>query len=104
MSPAPPAVNGTIIVTFRDGKSGAADIKAEARRIDDSFGKRGDVAQAHVEPLPGNRMNHVGGITNERDALGRERLRHRQAERKDAAWARNPDLAELQPKPPFELG
>ncbi len=34
--------------------------------------KRRDIAQAHVEALPGDRMNDMRGVANQRDALGDE--------------------------------
>src|SRR5260370_17320205 len=81
-----------------------AGIKSEPDRIDDPLGERGDVLETHIEPLPRDRMDDVGGIAHEREAIGDERARHRQAERMDAARADRRDLAETQAEAPPELG
>ena len=46
---------------------GRADIEAEPRRVDDRLGQRRDIAQAHVEALPGDRMNDVRGVADQRE-------------------------------------
>ena len=48
---------------------GVAGIEAEPRRVDHRLGERRDVAQAHVEALAGNRVDHMGGIADQREAL-----------------------------------
>ena len=47
-----------------------------------------------IEPLPGDRMDHVRGVADQREPLGDERARHRQAERIGAARTGRLDLAE----------
>ena len=81
-----------------------AGIEPEPHRVDDHFGERGDVLEPHVEPLPGDRMDDVRGIADQREALGDEGARHRKAERKGAARADRRDLAEMQAEAAFELG
>ena len=49
-------------------------------------------------------MDHVGGIADQREALGDEGARHRKAERIGAARADRRDLAEMQAEAPLELG
>ena len=44
----------------------SADVAAGARGMDQEFGERGDVAQAQVEALAGDRMHGVGGVANQR--------------------------------------
>src|SRR5437868_5894958 len=46
-----------------------AGIKAEPGRVDHRFGERGDIAQAHIEALAGDRVDHMGGVADERQAL-----------------------------------
>ena len=82
----------------------AAGIEPEPRRIDDRFGQRRDIAQAHVEPLPGDRMNDMRGIADQREPLGDERARGEQAERKGAARPDHLQLAEMQAEALFQLG
>src|SRR5262249_13232800 len=81
-----------------------AGVEAEPRRIDDRFGERGDVAQPHVEALAGDRMDDVGGVADEREALADEGARYRISQRMHAARADDLDLAELEPEPALELG
>ena len=83
---------------------GAADVEAEARRIDHALGQRRDVAQAHVEPLPGDRVDHVRGVADQREPLGDEGARDEQAERIGAPWPDHLDVAQMKPEAPLELG
>ena len=48
---------------------------------DHRLGERCDVAQAHVQALPRNGMDDMGGIADQRQALGDEAPRHPEAER-----------------------
>src|SRR5208282_6901082 len=66
--------------------------------------KRGDVLQPHIQPLTGDRMNEVGGVANERNALGDKRTRDEETERMDAPRADRGDLAEMQFETLLELG
>ena len=50
----------------------ASLIEAEPSRVGDRFRQRRDIAQAHVQSLPGNRMNDVRGIADQRQPLGDE--------------------------------
>ena len=50
---------------------GLPEIHAEPRRIDDDFGQRRDILQAHVEALPRDRMNHMRGVADQRQPLAR---------------------------------
>jgi hypothetical protein len=79
-------------------------IEPEPRRVDDDFGECGDVLQSHIEPLPGDRMDEMGGVANERDALGDERAGDEKAERMHAARTDRFDLAEMQLEALFKLG
>ena len=79
-------------------------IEPEPRRIDDHFGESGHVLEPHVEALPGDRMNDVRGIADQRDAVGDEGTRDEEAERMHAAFADDADLAEMQLEALFELG
>ena len=81
-----------------------ADIEPEPRGVGDRFGQRRDVAQAHVEALPGDRMNDVRGVADQRQPLGDEAARGEQAERKGAARAGDLDVAELQAEALFQFG
>ena len=90
------------LIALEHGKR--AGIKPEPDRIDDHLGERGDILEPHIEPLPRDRMDDVGGIAHEREAIGDERARHRQAERMDAARADRGDLAETETEAPLELG
>ncbi len=49
-------------------------------------------------------MDHVGGIADQREALGDEGARHRKAERIGPARADRRDLAEMQAEAALELG
>ena len=73
-----------------------AGIEAEPHGIDDHFGQRRHVLEPHIEPLPRDRMDHVRGVADQRDAFGDESARDRKAERKGAARANRRDLAEMQ--------
>ena len=66
---------------------GRADVEAEAIRLDDGLGQRRNVAEAEIEALAGDRVDAVGGIADQRQALGDEGARQRQAERKGARVA-----------------
>ena len=66
---------------------GRARIETEPRRIDDHFGQRSDILQPHIEPLPGDRMNDMRGVADQRQALGDERARDEEPERMNAARA-----------------
>ena len=81
-----------------------ARIEPEPRGVDDGFGERRDILEAHIEALPGDRMDDVRGVADQRDALGDEAARDREAERIGAARADRGDVAELQPEAAFELG
>ena len=81
-----------------------ADIEPEPRGVGNCFGECGHVAQAHVEPLPGDRMNDVRSIADQRQPLGDERASGEQPERKCAARPDHRDVAELQAKAFLQLG
>ena len=82
---------------------GLAEIDAEPRGIDDHFGKRRDILQAHIEPLAGDRVNHMRGVADQRQPLADEGARDEIAERKRARLVERLDLAEMQAKAPFEF-
>src|SRR4029078_12107842 len=54
--------------------------------------------------LPGDRVDHMRGVADERQPLADKRARHRQTERIGAARTRPPHLAELEAEPLFQLG
>ena len=81
----------------------AADIEAEAERIDDAFDECGDAANAEVETLPGNRVDAAGRIARERQPLGEKALGQDKADRPAPARADEPDFAEEIAEAPFEL-
>ena len=68
-------------------------VEAEPGGVGNGLGERRHVAQAHVKALPGDRMDDVGGIADERDAIGDERARHRQPAREPPPRAR-PQVSE----------
>ena len=82
----------------------SARIEAEPHGVDDHFGKRGHILEPHIEPLPRDRMDDMGGVADQRDAIGDERARDRKPERKNAARADRRDLAEMQAEAALELG
>ena len=82
---------------------GLSEIHAEPRGIDDDFGQRGDILQAHVEPLPRDRVDDMGGVADQREALGDEGARDEIAERKRARLVERLDLAEMQAEALLEL-
>src|SRR5882724_5641311 len=76
---------------------------AKPRGIDDHFGQRRDVLQAHIEPLPRDRMNHMRGVADQRQPLADEGARDEIAERKGAGLVERLDLAEMQAKALLEF-
>ena len=52
------------LVTLQHGI--VTDVEAEAARVDHQLGESGDVAYAEVEPLTGDRMDHVRRLADER--------------------------------------
>ncbi len=83
---------------------GRADVEPEPGGVGDCLRQGGDVAQAHVESLPGDRMNDVRGVADQRQTIGDERARGEQAERKSAARPDHLDIAELQAEAFFQFG
>ena len=83
---------------------GSARIEAEAGGVDDHFGERGDILQAHIEPLAGNRMNNVRGVADQCQALGDKRPRHVKPKGMNAARADRRNVAEMQLKSLLKLG
>ena len=63
--------------------------------LDDRLGERCDVAKAEVEALAGERVDEVGRVADEREALGDETARHLEAEREPLDPRGERDLAEL---------
>src|SRR5205807_4558996 len=59
--------------------------------------------KSHVESLPRDRMDHVRGVADQRDALGHKYARDRQAEGKRAARADRLDLAEAEAEAPLQF-
>ena len=57
----------------------SAWIEPEARRVSYSFGERRNVAQAHIKPLPGDWMDDVSGVSDQRQPLADKRARIEQA-------------------------
>src|SRR6478735_3978360 len=82
---------------------GLPDIDTEPGRIDDYLGKRGDVLQAHIEPLPRDRVNHMGGVADQRQPLADKGAGDEIAERKRARFVERVDLAEMQAKVAFKF-
>ncbi len=80
-----------------------ADVEPEPVRVDDRLGERRRVAEAHVEPLPRDRMDAVRGVAEKREARSHEIARQRQAERIGGARPGKLDRAEPMPEAPFEL-
>jgi len=44
------------------------DITTDTAGFDENFGKRGNIAYAHIQPLPGNRMHAMGRIPDQGNA------------------------------------
>ena len=82
---------------------GLAEIHAEPRRIDHHFGQCRDILQAHIEPLPRDRMDHMRGVADQRQPLADEGARDEIAERKRARFVERLDLAEMQAKALLEF-
>src|SRR5262245_16425495 len=78
-------------------------IDAEPRGVDDHLRERRHILEAHVEALPGNRVDHMRRITDERDTLGHEGACNRKAKWKRKPRADRADLAEMQAEAPLEL-
>ena len=74
------------LVALEHGR--CANIESQARGIDNHFGERRDVLQSHVETLPGDRMNDVCGIADERNAIGDKRTGDKKAQRMNTSRAR----------------
>ena len=72
-------------------------------RVDDRLGERRRVAEAHVEPLPRDRMDAVRGVAEKREARAHEIARQRQPERIGGARAGKLDRAEPMPEAPLKL-
>ena len=81
-----------------------AGIESQSRGIDDGLRERGHIPQAEIKPLPGDRMDHVSGIADQREPVGHERASHRQAERIGLARTDRVDAAKPKAKTFFELG
>ena len=71
--------------------------------LDDRLGQRRDVAQAKIEPLPGERMDDMGGVADQRQPFGDEASRDLEAERKGLDPRGEADRAELSGEAQFEL-
>jgi len=54
--------------SYRSSNAGVADIEAEAARVDDDLGQRRDVADADIEPLAGDRVDHMRRLADQRQA------------------------------------
>ena len=70
-----------------------ADVEPEPVRVDDRLGQRRGVAKAEIEALPGDRMDAVRGVAEQREARPHEIARQRQAERIGAARAPSSSIA-----------
>src|SRR5262249_38217592 len=66
-------------------KIAAAEVEAEAMRIDQKLGQRRDVAHAEIPALPGDRMDDMRRIADQREALRGIALGLDQPERKGPA-------------------
>ncbi len=84
-------------------RSGRARIKAEPHLADDRLGERRDVAQAKVQPLPGDGMDDMGGVANQRKPPGDEAPGDLKAERKGFDARGKADRAEFRREAVFEL-
>ena len=51
----------------------AADVEAETSRVNDDFGQGGDIAQTQVQPLPGDRVDHMGRVADQGQAASGDR-------------------------------
>src|SRR5882757_7284023 len=60
--------------------------------------QRCDILQAHVEPLPRDRVNHMRGVADQRQPLADERARNEISQRKSARPVERLDLTEMQTK------
>ena len=80
-----------------------ADVEPEPVRVDDRLRQRRGVAEAEIEPLPGDRMDAVRGVAEKREARAHEIARQRQAERIGAARALELDRAEPMAEAALEL-
>src|SRR6185295_8328686 len=58
---------------------------------------------AEIEPLPGDRVDAMGGVAGEREALGDEGTGKRQAKREGARLAERRDGAEPMAEAPLQL-
>ncbi len=54
----------------------SAGIKPQPDGIDDDFCERGDILEPHIESLARDRVDHMGGIAHEGEAIGNESARH----------------------------
>src|SRR5690606_29688999 len=80
-----------------------ADIKSKAMRLDDALGKGGDIAKAEIQSLPGNRMDAVGGIADERQAVRHKTPGNRELKREDLPRPDRPDWPESMAETALEL-
>ena len=63
---------------------GPAGIEPEPHLPDEQFRQRGDVAKSEIEALPGERMNEMSSVANQREARADEPARDAKAERERA--------------------
>ena len=80
-----------------------SDVETQPVCLDDRFGECGDVLETEIEPLTGNRMDSMGGITGKRQPGCDERAGKRQAEWKRPAIPGGTDGPELVPEAAFEF-
>ncbi len=82
---------------------GLTDIHAEPRGIDHDLGQCGDVLQTEIEALARDRMDHMGGVADERHPFRDERTRDEIGQRKRARLVERLHLAEMQAEALLEL-
>ena len=76
-------------------RRGRARIEAEPHLADDRLGERRHVAQAEVQALPGERMDDMRRVADEREPLADEAPRDLEAERKGLGARGEADFAQF---------
>src|SRR5215472_15591558 len=83
---------------------GPTAIESEARSVGNCFGQCRNIAQPHIESLPGNRMDDVRGVTDKRQPFANEPARSEKPEWKRASRPDQLQVAEMQAEALFQFG
>ena len=81
-----------------------ADVAAQARRIEQRFRERGNVLQTQIQPLPGQRVNAVRGIADQRKAGPDIFARQVKLQRIRPARRHGVERAQMRAEPPGDFG